>query len=139
MADFIVRGAVGMAVAPVKTFTASGAVEEGDLVVCANGTCAKVADGGAASAGFYAVANESAADTETFTASFSPTGLIVEGTATTPGNLATTVVFDKVTIDVNAGVQTIDENDPNGVVTIYQLFSDSTTTGRCLALIPFAV
>lgn len=139
MSDFIVKGAVGMAVAPVATFLASGAVEEGDLVVCANGSCAKVADSGAASAGFYAIAQNDAANTESLTVAFAPNGLIAEATARTPSNLVSTVVLDKVTIDVFGGVQKIDENDPNGVITIYQLFPDSTTTGRLLVLIPFSL
>jgi len=50
---------------------------------------------------------------------YSPAGLILRGTPTTPGNLAQAIIGTKVTLDVNAGVQTVDENDTTkGVMTV---------------------
>jgi len=42
---------------------------------------------------------------------YSPAGLIVRGKATTPGHFTVAIINTAVTLDVAAGVQTVDEDD----------------------------
>lgn len=95
----------------------------GDLVVCTNGYAAKVADDGIQTDGIYALVTELSTETATadgvVKAVFSPVGLVLRGKPTTASNLATAIVYDRVTIDVSGTTQTVDENDAaGGVVTI---------------------
>ena len=67
---------------------------------------------------------------------YSIAGLVVEGTATTPGNLAQALELTRVTLDVTSTTQTIDENDTTkGVM---QILPDlwNATTGRLQVVIP---
>lgn len=94
----------------------------GDIVVCTNGYAVKSANGGCAGAGIYALVTE--LSTETVGANgvvktvFSPNGLILRGVPTTPANLAVALEYDRVTLDVAGTVQTVDEDDANGILTI---------------------
>lgn len=145
MADFTYRGVLGGGEPEHKTFdVASGAansISVGDIVVIANGYAAKVADGGCAAGNILtglavSESTDTVAAAGTVDVLFHPSGLIVEGLATTPGNLVAGVVYDKVTVDVSGGVQKIDENDA-GAVLIYELDSDSATTGIVRVVLPF--
>ncbi len=126
MADFRIVGTVDGSEPIQKTFNvASGAaatIAPGDLVVAANGYAAKCADAGCAAAGIYGMAVSTSTDTVAAAGEvsvvYSANGLIVRGAPTTPGNLAAAIVFDRVTLDVAAGTQKVDENDPNGILTI---------------------
>lgn len=153
MADFTYRGTLDGSEPQHKTFevvdgTTSGlgigtSITIGDVVEIANGYAALGADGGMA-AGNILTGLATSTSTETTTADgvvdvvFSPAGLIVEGTATTPANLVTAVVYDKVSLDVAAGVQTVDENAA-GAMLIYEIDSDSATTGLCRVVLPFTL
>lgn len=54
--------------------------------------------------------------------------MVIRGKATTPSNLASTSILTKVTFDVTASVQTLDENDTsNGVAQILDYDRDGTT------------
>jgi|2_EtaG_2_1085320.scaffolds.fasta_scaffold09257_6 hypothetical protein len=145
MADFTYRGTLGGGEPEQRNFdvAAGGAatIAIGDIVLIANGYAATLADGeGTAGNGLYGLAIEASDETAgadgTCNCVFSTSGLIVEGTATTAGNLVTAVIFDKVTIDVAAGVQTVDENDA-GALLIYEIDADSATTGLCRIVLPF--
>lgn len=145
--DFTYKGVVGGGEPEMRTFdVASGAVASiapGDIVVIADGYAAKAADGEGTSGQLLGLAvstsTDAVATAGTVEVQFSPTGLIVQGLATTPSNLVTAVVFDKVTLDVAAGVIKVDENDAGaGQVLIYEIDSDSATTGICRVVLPFA-
>ena len=57
--------------------------------------------------------------------------IIARMKATTPGNLARTVINTKCTLDVSSGSYTVDENDTsNGFIKI--LDYDNTTDGNCI-------
>lgn len=145
MADFTYRGVLGGGEPEHKTFSvASGAansISVGDIVEIANGYAAKSANGGCA-AGNILTGLAISESTDTVAADgavdvlFHPSGLIVEGLATTAANLVTGVIFDKVTLDVAGGTQKVDENDA-GALLIYELDSDSATTGVVRVVLPF--
>lgn len=147
MADFTYRGTVGGDEPEERKFdVASGttaSIASGQIVEIANGFAAVSADGGMAAGNLLtglaiSTSTETASAAGTVTVLFSTGGLIVEGTATTPANLVAAVLFDKVTLDVSASVQTIDENAA-GAMLIYQLDSDSATTGLCRVVLPFTL
>lgn len=149
MADFVTKGTVDGSPTVTQTFAVvAGGVATiaiGDIVVAANGYAAKVADGGAATAGLYGKAitasDETASANGTVVVEYSPAGLIVEGDATTPSNIATAILFDLVTLDVDgSGNQTLDENDAgNGILRVWSFESDATTTGRIQFVVPFNI
>lgn len=116
----------------------TSSITYGDLVVYANGYWAKVADGGANAAGKYGIALGTSTETASadgyVSVAYSPDGLLVKGAATTPANLAQGVLGDKVTLDVTGGVQTVDENDPNGVLVVKTYDSTSVTV-----VVPYAL
>lgn len=126
MSDFQYVGTLGGVAYETKNIPVvagtTSSIAIGQLVTVANGYAALVANGGAASSGRYGLATTISTETSTadgvVEVQFCPTGLLVQGTATTPGNLAIGVIYDRVTIDVSGSVQTVDENDPNGVLTI---------------------
>ena len=115
-------------------------IASGDLVVVGNaGYVAKAAD--AASTDNTWVGMAVSASTETVAAdgevvvAFSPDGLLVRGLPTTPGNLAAAIINTSVTLDVAAGVQTVDENDTTkGVLTVVAY---DTTNGTIDVSVPF--
>jgi len=141
MANFKYAGTVGGASPETKTFdVAAGTTASmpiGSHVTVANGYAALTGNGGGTTAGRYGLAvsnsNETSGAAGTVDVMFCPAGLILEGTATTPANLAAAVLFDKVTIDVSGTTQTVDENDTSsGGQTLYKFVgSDYTTTGKC--------
>ena len=147
MANFSYAGVVGGGSPEERTFdVASGttaSIAIGDVVVVADGYAALVSNGGGTTGQRLGLAKS--ASTETSTAAgtvlvdFAPQGLIVRGKATTPSNLATALLFDKVTIDVSGSTITIDENDTtNGACTIWRLIgTDYTTTGLIDAVLPW--
>lgn len=149
MANFVYAGTVGNVSPEVRTFDvaagSAASITQGDLVVIANGFAAKVANGGGTTGGLYGHALTTSTDTAsaagTVTVLYSPSGLLLEGTATTPANLAAAVLFDKVTIDVSSGTQTVDENDTtNGGMLLYKFVgTDYATTGKCQIVVPFNV
>jgi len=146
MKNFEYKGVVGGAEPENRDFNVVagtvGSIVDGDLVVIADGYAVKVADGGApAGNGLYGLARsistETASVNGTVNVDFSPTGLIVQGIATTPANLATAVLFDKVSVDVSGTTQTIDENAA-GALLLYKFIGDDyTTTGLIQVVIPF--
>lgn len=120
--DFIVKGTLnGETVTSVEKDVKAGAVgsiEIGDMVIPDDGNAGyvrKVADGEVstdATRVYIAITNST--DTATadgvVTLEYAP-GMIIEGTATTKANLVQAVIDTKVTVDVAAGVITVDEND----------------------------
>lgn len=150
MANFRYVGTVGGVSPETKVFdVASGAaasIKAGDIFPVANGYGAAIANGGGVSTTpFYAYALNDSTDTAAaagvVTGVFCPMGLILEGVATTPANLAAAVLFDKVTIDVSGAVITVDENDTSsGAMTIYKLIgTDYATTGKVQITLPWVV
>ena len=133
MSDFQYVGTLGGVAYETRTIDVvagtTASISIGDLVTVANGYAAKVANGGCAADGRYGLAMSDSTETTTADGSvqviFCPSGLLVMGAATTPGNLAQGVLYDRVTLDVTAGVQTVDENDPNGVLTIFPYDNDT--------------
>ena len=89
------------------------------------------ADGAADSAVWIGVA--ASADSVTATADgevyvYDNPAYIFRGNPTTPGNLADSILNTKVTLDVTAGVQTVDEDDTvNGTLTIKGFDADAQT------------
>jgi len=147
MADFTYRGVVGGGEPEQREFAvASGAAASiaiGDIVEIANGYAAVSADGGMAAGNLLtglaiSTSTDTAAADGVVNVLYSTSGLIVEGLATTAGNLVTAVLFDKVSLDVAAGVQKVDENAA-GAMLIYELDSDSATTGICRVVLPFTL
>lgn len=148
MADFIYKGVLGGGEPEHKVFNvASGAAASiaiGDLVVVANGYAAKIANGGGGAGNILtglaiSTSTDTVAADGTVEVLFHPSGLIVEGDATTAANLVTGVIFDKVTVDVDgSGNQTIDESNA-GAILIYELDSDSATTGRVRVVLPWTL
>jgi hypothetical protein len=149
MANFLYKGTVG-GVSPeaLTVAVASGAaasISIGDLVVVANGYASKVTNGGGVSTGSKLFGLATSDSTDTVAADgvvdiiYCPSGLVLEGTATTPANLLTAVKFDKVTIDVSGSTQTVDENDPtNGAILISKFVgTDYTTTGKVWVQVPW--
>lgn len=143
--DFKSLGPKSGGTSDMKTWAvASGgtppAITDGDIVVYADGYCTKVTNGGCASAGKYALARSTSTETAsadgTVTVEYSTTGLLIRGVPTTASNLATAIKGDKVTLDVAAGVQTVDENDPNGVLVIEDY---NSTTGTIDVVLPYAL
>lgn len=147
--NFTYQGTIGGSTPEVKTFAvASGSaatITQGDLVVIANGYAAKVGNGGGTTGGLYGWALTTSTDTASAAGVvdvlFSPVGILLEGTATTPANLAAAVLYDKVTIDVSGATQTVDENDTSsGGMLIYKFVgTDYATTGKCWIVAPFDV
>lgn len=114
---------------------AASAIKAGEWVI--KGTSGDVeyvtvaADGAADSAVWVGVA--ASTDTATATADgyvdvYDDPSYIFRGKVTTGSNLATTVINTKVTLDVTASVQTIDENDTtNGTLFIVGYDADKDT------------
>ena len=101
---------------------AVGSITAGDICVYADGYWAKSADGGVASAGKYGLAKSTSTDTASadglVVMEYSSKGLLIKGDMTTAANLAQGILGDRVTLDVASSIQKVDENDPNGVLTI---------------------
>lgn len=127
--DFRFRGTLSGedAISEVKDVKAGTAasIDEGDLVIPDNsnaGYVRKVADGEVITQAYrvyYAISasTETAGADGTVKVMYAP-GMILEGKATTPGNLAQAVIDTKVTVDVSTAI-TIDENDTtNGFLRI---------------------
>lgn len=149
MADFVGKGAFsgGQAIEYDFGVAAGGSgasIAVGDVVVVANGYAAKVSDGEGTAGQKLALAisasDETASADGTVRAAFHPSGLIVEGLATTASNLVTGVLFDSVTFDVSGGTIKVDEDDAGaGEVLIWEIDSDSATTGVVRVVLPFAL
>lgn len=128
--DFRFRGTLSgedaiSEVKDVKSGTAAS-IDEGDLVIPDNGNAGyvrKVADGEVITQAYrvyYAISasTETAGADGTVKVMYAP-GMILEGKAKTPANLAQAVIDTKVTVDVDTGVITVDENDTtNGFLRI---------------------
>lgn len=94
----------------------SGAsISPGDLCIYINGYWAKLANGEANADGRYGIARSTSTETASVDGlvdvEFAPQGLKVKGRATTPASLVQGVLGDKVTLDVSAGVQKVDQSD----------------------------
>ena len=116
------------AVSVVKDVKAGAAatIAPGDLVIPDDGNAGyvrKVADGEVSTAAirvYYAVSTstDTAGADGTVKLLYAP-NMVLQGTATTAANLVQAVIDTKVTVDVTAGVITIDENDTtNGFLRI---------------------
>lgn len=136
MANFVSLGTLDGSQPIEKEFAVVAGTDSsclvGDLVVCANGYASKVADDGVQTDGIYALVTELSTETASANgvvkAIFSPVGLVLRGKPTTPSNLATAIVYDRVTVDVSGTTQTIDENDAaGGVITIWDYDSTAGT------------
>jgi hypothetical protein len=109
---------------------AIGTITAGDICIYLNGSWAKLATGEGAVAGRYGLAMSTSTDTVGAAGlvkiAYHPSGLIVRGVPTTPGNLAQTILGDIVSVDVAGDVQTIDENAAGVLlVTAYDATSGS--------------
>ena len=101
-------------------------IEDGDLVIVDGsnaGYVKKAADAASNTARWIGRARKDSTDTVaaagTVEVEYHPNGLIVRGNATTVGSFAQSIIDTRVTLDVAAGVQTVDENDTtNGALTI---------------------
>lgn len=108
MADFrIVKGNGPDGALRTMTLTASGAIEEGDLVTITAGVAVKVATGGAAVAG---IALEAVANGASGLFGKLDSGTVIEGTDISATDI---VVGDLVGIDVTSTVQTFDATESN--------------------------
>lgn len=95
-----------------------GSIVAGDLVVPDDGNAGYVRLGANGDTSTIALRTYVAVSTSTDTVAADGTvelvwapNMVLQGTATTPANLIQAVIDTKVTLDVAAGVQTIDEND----------------------------
>ena len=151
MANFQFKGTVG-GVSPESiqcdvAAGTTGSILAGDLVNLANGYAVLVANGGGVSTGTKLFGLATSTSTETASVAgkvdviYCPSGLVVEGFATTPSNLSIANVWDKVTIDLSGTTMTVDENDTsNGAILISKLVgTDFATTGRVQVVVPFQV
>jgi hypothetical protein len=126
MANFTLIGTVDGSQPIERTYNVAagtaGTSLLGSLVTCANGYSVLSANGGISAAGMHGLvvraSTETAGAAGTVSVLHSPAGLVLRGVPTTPANLATAVLFDRVTIDVSGTTQTVDEDDANGVATI---------------------
>ena len=148
--DFISRGTVNgeTITGKIKDVKAGavGSIAKGDLVIPDDGNAGyvrKIADGEVVAAAYrvyLAISDSSdtvAAD-GTVELEYAP-GMILEGTATTKANLVQAVIDTKVTVDVAAGVITVDENDTtNGFLRIARPSGGAanfdTTDGKLLVI-----
>ena len=148
MADFTYAGTLDGVEATERNFNvASGSaasIDVGDLVLVANGYAAKMTDG-QGTAGNLLIGLAQSISTDTASADgavkvlFSTSGLVVRGLATTAANLTTAVLFDKVTIDVAAGVQKVDENDAGAIMVWRYPTSTPTTDGIVEVVLPWTL
>jgi hypothetical protein len=146
MADFVYKGTLDGSEPAEFDFAvaagAAGSIEEGDIVVIADGYASKATNGSFTASNILGgLAKQTSTDTASADGickcQFSPAGLIVEGTATTPANLTTAVRYDKVTLDVAAGVQKVDENDAGALLVWKYPTSTPTTDGKVQIVVPF--
>ena len=145
MANFRFKGTLygaqaNTVVESVKSGT-TASIAKGDLVTPDDGNAGYVKKGANGATATIAVRTYLAvsASTETSGADGTVTlvtapNMVLEGTATTPGNIAQAVLNTKVTLDVSNGVQTVDENDTStGFMRILRpdegVGGYSTTTG----------
>jgi hypothetical protein len=146
--NFTYRGVLGSNSPETKTFDVvagglGGTIKIGDIVIIANGYAVFATDGSGASGTLFGYAisdsTETGAVNGVVTCLISPMGLILRGTATTPGNLAAATLYDKITLDISSTVQTVDENDPgsNALLLYNYPFSDYATTGIVDIVVPF--
>ena len=120
---------------------AAASIKAGQLCSYANGFWSVVADGGCNADGQYGLALSTSTDTAADdglvqVARVKGGALKLRGAPTTSGNLAVGILGDKVTLDVAAGVMTVDENDANGVLLITNY---DTTNGTIDFLLPYSV
>ncbi|OPX88985.1 MAG: hypothetical protein A4E53_01718 [Pelotomaculum sp. PtaB.Bin104] len=146
MANFTYQGTVGGVSPETKVFNvvaggSGGSILQGDLVTVDNGYAALVGNGGGAAAGRYGLARTTSTETGavngTVEVIYCPSGILVKGKATTPGNLAAGVLFDRVSVDLSGTVQTIDENDPGAAYALTILSYDNATDGNCICQLPW--
>ena len=143
MANFEIRGAMGGQQPSVRSFVvASGtdsSIKQGDIVVLSAGAAVLVPNGGASAAdkSKFGLAlrdsNETAGADGSVEVAFATEGLVVRGKATTAGNLSESSVLTACTVDLVGAVQTIDEDDATGDITILNVFAD----GDVEAVLPF--
>lgn len=141
MANFEIRGTLGNKQPVVELFTvASGtdsSIKEGDIVRLALGAAVLVANGGAVAAdkAKFGLAlrdsDETAGADGSVEVAFATEGLVVRGKTT--GNPLPAVRLASCTIDVVGTVQTIDEDDATGDITIMKIHAD----GDVDAVLPF--
>jgi hypothetical protein len=139
LGDFrIADSSVGLSVAhtyAVKYGTANS-IKAGEVVIKDGSNAGYVAvavDGSASTSVYIGIAATTSTDTTTADGTVSvwdnPMATFV-GKATTPANLARSLVFTQVTLDVTSTIQTIDENDTsNGtfIITDYNTDTDEVT------------
>jgi hypothetical protein len=119
---------------------AAASISAGDLVIVGNaGYVATAADGASSDDVWVGMALTDSTDTAAadgvVQVMYAPDGLVVRGIPTTPGNLAATILNTFVTLDVAAGVQTVDENDTTkGVLNVVRY---DTTNGTIDVSVPF--
>ena len=143
--NFQYHGTLGGVSPAAETFKVdsgtTSSIKLGDLFVVTAGYAVALADGGMASAGKYALATSDSTETSSAAGvvdgQYCPSGLQVIGKATTPGNLTQALMFTDVSVDVSAGVITIDENSGSGVLTMHSF--DNTTDGHVVADVPWTV
>lgn len=135
--DFITIGTLDGSEPVVKEFDvvsgAAASIAVGDLVTIDDGNAGyvkKAADGASSALQWIGRCVKNSTDTTTAAGvvevEFSPAGLIVRGAPTTASNLAQAIIGTRVTLDVTASVQTVDENDiTSGVLRV--LDYDSTS------------
>jgi len=141
MANFEIRGTLGNKQPVVESFTVAAgtdsSIKQGDIVELALGAAAVVANGGAVAAdkAKFGLAlrdsDETAAAAGSVEVAFAPEGLVVRGK--TSGVALPATRFASCTIDVVGSVQTIDEDDATGDITIMKIHSD----GDVDAVLPF--
>lgn len=116
----------------------TSSIKAGDLCVYANGYWARSANGGAATAGKYGIAQTTSTETASadglVKVKFHPSGLLASALANTSGNLAQGVLGDRVTLDDTGTVQSIDENDASGVLTVVNY---DAATGIVQVVVPW--
>lgn len=122
MANFSYQGTVdGVQPTEQEFDVASGttaSISVGDIVTIANGYAAFTADDGCTTDGLHGLAVEDSDETTTAAGKvkvlYSTSGLKLRGVPNTASNLATAILFDRVTIDVSSTTQTVDEDDAGG-------------------------
>lgn len=133
--DFYPVDRIGITARKYQTKAGQTAIKAGEWVVQDTGGDSEyvvgAADGASNTSTWVGVA--ASADTVTSSADgvvyvFDDPSIVFEGKPTTASNLASTLINTQVTLDINSGTQTVDENDTsNGTLRIVGVDADRDT------------
>lgn len=130
-----VTGINGETLTPEKYTVASGtdaSIKPGMLVVVTSNAAAEAANGAASTADILGIAANTSSETATAAGDvllYRAPAIKAKAVATTPGNLSSSVLLTRCSLDVSGESHTVDENDTtNGFIKI--MAYDNTTDGN---------